>query len=151
MAILVRLLSDQRPARPSSAECGNYDVSDSLWDLLNQCWDMSPNNRPPTKSIPAFLRSMGNYKSLDSNAPCDSFPLPDDFRSGVLYEPSCRIQGDDIPRAGLVQPNGTLCNCHHAQLTCCRNEEDSIKPPCTHASHAIASHHMDAPTSQRWQ
>ena len=41
----------QRPPRPY----GEHSVSDELWELMNRCWSIEPEERPPMDQVHRFF------------------------------------------------------------------------------------------------
>ncbi|KAK7060776.1 hypothetical protein VNI00_000508 [Paramarasmius palmivorus] len=52
-AVLLKVVQGERPGRPGSGWC-----PDSIWDLIEQCWEHDPRRRPHIREINEHLDSM---------------------------------------------------------------------------------------------
>jgi hypothetical protein len=49
--VIAHVSSGGYPQRPSLEECRGFDLPDSLWLLLEQCWSYAPEQRPSMENI----------------------------------------------------------------------------------------------------
>lgn len=64
LAVLVEIQNGKRPQRPVNA--ASLGITDSIWMLLEQCWDWEPSYRPNSAHVLAVLREA--CKSRDTGA-----------------------------------------------------------------------------------
>ena len=53
--IHARINKKQNPPRPDGWE-GKKSVSDGLWELMNRCWSLKPNQRPSMELVHSFFK-----------------------------------------------------------------------------------------------
>jgi hypothetical protein len=53
MLVVVQVLDEQRPPRPSSSgpPDGTRAMSDELWAIVEACWAHNPSDRPDMKKV----------------------------------------------------------------------------------------------------
>jgi hypothetical protein len=57
VSVLLLIMKDEHPSRPTEIECGDYPMSNEMWRIVNQCWASKPMDRP---DMPSVLRSLRN-------------------------------------------------------------------------------------------
>ena len=55
---MLRVLQDERPERPENAEARGF--SDSLWSIIQECWDKEPSVRPRCRDIINLITAPGD-------------------------------------------------------------------------------------------
>lgn len=51
VTIVLDVMAGKRPRRPSVEECGGRQMSNSMWDLIQECWTSEPANRPVIQDV----------------------------------------------------------------------------------------------------
>jgi len=54
MAISLKIISGERPARPQEAQ--ELGLTDSVWDMALRCWRQDPADRPTVTEVVRLLR-----------------------------------------------------------------------------------------------
>ena len=62
MAAIIRGGRPQRPNHPG--------ISDSLWELIQRCWDRSPSKRPEASEVSEVLPALSIFRSLCQPSVC---------------------------------------------------------------------------------
>jgi serine/threonine protein kinase len=75
MAVALAVIAGLRPSRPPS--CSGSPSLDGLWNLLQKCWEDSPENRPVASEIVKHL--MGN--DIQATRPLSPEDWDDNFTS----------------------------------------------------------------------
>ena len=55
--IHARINKRQCPPRPEGLEVKKY-VSDGLWELMNRCWSLKPDQRPSMEHVHSFFKGL---------------------------------------------------------------------------------------------
>ena len=54
--VLLEVISGKRPARPLDREV--FGLEDSVWDVVQECWNSDPQTRPGIKGVRTFLEPL---------------------------------------------------------------------------------------------
>jgi hypothetical protein len=49
--VMARIRNDPPPSRPSTEQCGGVPMSDALWDIISDCCQRVPCERPLMTSV----------------------------------------------------------------------------------------------------
>jgi hypothetical protein len=70
MAVVLRVLDQKRPLRPSSSgpPDGTRAMSDGLWAIVEACWVHKPSDRPDMNKVVGLTQEACNstYESISS-------------------------------------------------------------------------------------
>ncbi|KAH7919118.1 kinase-like protein [Leucogyrophana mollusca] len=77
------VMEDRRPPRPT-----NHDLDDSMWDLINRCWQMDPASRPATSDVVHALVSHQNAPEREESTSDWDGDLLSRLRAPLLNDPS---------------------------------------------------------------
>jgi hypothetical protein len=56
-----KVMNDEKPDRPSEQDCDGYPMSNGLWKLAHDCWEMIPADRPRIGELLEKLRRLDDY------------------------------------------------------------------------------------------
>jgi hypothetical protein len=71
--VIIKVVQGNRPSRPAEGE--DLGLSDTLWDLTQDCWATDLDDRPIIRSVLDSLSSLPRRRLVKKPKPSDSVPL----------------------------------------------------------------------------